>query len=94
MPQLIVSATLGLGGAILYESTLSYLGLGVPFPRAAWGSMIVRGSFQGAGNPGELSKYVGSRRIADHYNGAWIQLYRRRSAGCLRPENEEVAIWH
>ncbi len=40
MPQLIVSATLGLGGVILYESTLSYLGLGVPFPRAAWGSMI------------------------------------------------------
>ncbi|TAH69518.1 MAG: ABC transporter permease [Anaerolineaceae bacterium] len=40
MPQLIVNATLGLGGVILYESTLSYLGLGVPFPRAAWGSMI------------------------------------------------------
>lgn len=40
MPQLIVSATLGLGGIILYESTLSYLGLGVPFPKAAWGSMI------------------------------------------------------
>lgn len=40
IPQLIVSATLGLGGIILYESTLSYLGLGVPFPRAAWGSMI------------------------------------------------------
>jgi peptide/nickel transport system permease protein len=40
MPQLIVSATLGLGGIILYESTLSYLNLGVPFPYAAWGSMI------------------------------------------------------
>jgi peptide/nickel transport system permease protein len=40
MPQLIVNATLGLGGVIIYESTLSYLGLGVPFPRAAWGSMI------------------------------------------------------
>lgn len=40
MPQLIVSATLGLGGIILYESTLSYLALGVPFPHAAWGSMI------------------------------------------------------
>jgi peptide/nickel transport system permease protein len=40
MPQLIVGMTLGLGGIILYESTLSFLGLGVPFPRAAWGSMI------------------------------------------------------
>lgn len=40
MPQLIVSMTLGLGSVILYESTLSYLGLGVKFPKAAWGSMI------------------------------------------------------
>lgn len=40
IPQLIVTATLGLGGIILYESTLSYLGIGVPFPKAAWGSMI------------------------------------------------------
>lgn len=42
MPQLIVQATLGLGGIILYEATLSYLGLGVPFPYAAWGSMIAK----------------------------------------------------
>ncbi len=40
MPQLIVSMTLGLGSVIMYESTLSYLGLGVQFPKAAWGSMI------------------------------------------------------
>ncbi|PKM63459.1 MAG: ABC transporter permease [Firmicutes bacterium HGW-Firmicutes-21] len=40
MPQLIVAMTLGLGGIILYESALSFLGLGVQFPRAAWGTMI------------------------------------------------------
>ena len=40
MPQLIVSMTLGLGSVILYESTLSYLGLGVQLPKAAWGTMI------------------------------------------------------
>ena len=40
MPQLIVSMTLGLGSVILYESTLSYLGLGVQPPKAAWGTMI------------------------------------------------------
>ena len=40
MPQLIVSMTLGLGSIILYESTLSYLGLGIPIPYAAWGTMI------------------------------------------------------
>ncbi len=40
MPQLIVSMTLGLGSVILYESTLSFLGLGVQLPYAAWGTMI------------------------------------------------------
>lgn len=40
MPQLIVSMTLGLGSIILYESTLSYLNLGIPIPYAAWGTMI------------------------------------------------------
>jgi len=40
MPQLIVSMTLGLGSIILSESTLSYLGLGIPLPYAAWGTMI------------------------------------------------------
>ena len=42
MPQLIVSMTLGLGSVILYESTLSYLGLGVQLPKAAWGTMIAK----------------------------------------------------
>lgn len=40
MPQLIVSMTLGLGSTILYEASLSYLGLGVKAPYAAWGTMI------------------------------------------------------
>lgn len=40
IPQLIVIATLGLGGIIIYESTLSFLGLGVKFPYASWGNII------------------------------------------------------
>ena len=40
MPQLIVSATAGLGGVILTESTLSFLGLGVKRPMATWGTII------------------------------------------------------
>ncbi|MCI9031630.1 MAG: ABC transporter permease [Clostridia bacterium] len=47
MPQLIVSMTLGLGSVILYESTLSFLGLGVQFPKAAWGTMIATVNLQG-----------------------------------------------
>jgi peptide/nickel transport system permease protein len=42
MPQLIVSMTMGLGGIILSEATLSFLGLGVQLPYAAWGTMIGR----------------------------------------------------
>lgn len=40
MPQLIVTATMGLGDVILEESTLSFLGLGVKHPMATWGTMI------------------------------------------------------
>ncbi|MEG1711067.1 MAG: ABC transporter permease [Clostridia bacterium] len=40
MPQLIVNATMGLGGIILTESTLSFLGLGAKFPMATWGSIV------------------------------------------------------
>ena len=40
MPQLIVTATSGLGSVILTESTLSFLGLGVKHPLATWGTMI------------------------------------------------------
>lgn len=40
MPQLIVNATMGLGGIILTESTLSFLGLGAKYPLATWGAMI------------------------------------------------------
>lgn len=40
MPQLIVTATSGLGSVILTESTLSFLGLGVKHPMATWGTMI------------------------------------------------------
>lgn len=40
MPQLIVQATMGLGGVIITESTLSFLGLGVKHPLATWGNMM------------------------------------------------------
>ncbi|UAL53315.1 MULTISPECIES: oligopeptide ABC transporter permease [Metabacillus] len=37
---IIVSATLSVGGVILAESTLSYLGLGIQPPTASWGNML------------------------------------------------------
>lgn len=40
MPLLIVQATAGLGGIIIAEATLGFLGLGVKYPLASWGSII------------------------------------------------------
>ena len=57
LPQLIVSMTLSLGSIILTESTMSYLGLGVPMPKAAWGSMINRAN---------------DDNIMEHYPNMWV----------------------
>ena len=40
MPLLIVYATAGLGSIIITEATLGFLGLGVKYPLASWGSII------------------------------------------------------
>jgi peptide/nickel transport system permease protein len=39
-PVVIVLATVQVGGAILAESTISFLGYGVPPPHPAWGAML------------------------------------------------------
>ncbi len=43
MGPIIVAATLGVAAAILVESTLSYLGLGVQPPTPSWGNMLYEG---------------------------------------------------
>jgi oligopeptide transport system permease protein len=40
---IIVAVTLGIPGAILFEATLAYIGVGVQPPRASWGSLIADG---------------------------------------------------
>src|SRR5207249_1980403 len=42
-PILLVQATFGMAGAIVAESSLSFLGLGAPPPLASWGAMIDEG---------------------------------------------------
>lgn len=37
---MLVSVTLGVGGAILFESALSFLGLGIQPPTPSWGNML------------------------------------------------------
>ena len=53
IPQLIVQATMGLGGVIITESTLSFLGLGVKFPMATWGQII-----NSVSSLSEMTKYT------------------------------------
>ena len=43
MNTLVVATTLQVGGIILAESILGYLGAGVPAPTPAWGSMVANG---------------------------------------------------
>ncbi|MCM3338862.1 MULTISPECIES: ABC transporter permease [unclassified Paenibacillus] len=40
MPTIIVAATINIASAILMESSLSFLGLGVQQPNSSWGSML------------------------------------------------------
>jgi peptide/nickel transport system permease protein len=37
---LLVQSAIGMGGVILAEATLSFLGLGIPAPAPSWGSML------------------------------------------------------
>jgi len=43
LAPVLVSATLGIAGAILVESSLSFLGLGVQPPDASWGNILMDG---------------------------------------------------
>ena len=43
LTPVLVSATLGVAGAILVESSLSFLGLGVQPPNPSWGNMLMDG---------------------------------------------------
>ncbi len=40
MATLLVQVTVSIAGAILLESALSFLGLGIPLPAPSWGSML------------------------------------------------------
>ena len=56
---LIIIATLQVGIVILLESTLSFLGAGVPPPTPAWGSMVADGRDKLAGGVWWISTFPG-----------------------------------
>jgi peptide/nickel transport system permease protein len=58
MSPVLVSATLGVAGAILTESALSFLGIGVQPPTPSWGNMLITGK-QTLGTAWWLSAFPG-----------------------------------
>jgi peptide/nickel transport system permease protein len=63
VPVIVVAASLGVAGAILLESALSYLGLGIRPPQASWGNML-----------SNAQAYLWSNPILPLYPGALIFL--------------------
>ncbi len=63
LPAVIVSATLGVAHAILTESAISYLGLGIQPPTPSWGNMLL-----------EAQQYVWSNPWLAVYPGVLILL--------------------
>lgn len=63
VPVLVVSATLGVAYAILTESAISYLGLGVQPPTPSWGNMLQR-----------AQQYLFTSPVLAFYPGAAIVL--------------------
>ncbi len=58
LSPVLVSATLGVAGAILTESALSFLGIGVQPPTPSWGNMLITGK-QTLGSAWWLSVFPG-----------------------------------
>lgn len=58
LSPVLVSATLGVAGAILTESALSFLGIGVQPPTPSWGNMLISGK-QTLGTAWWLSVFPG-----------------------------------
>ena len=50
-PPLIVGLTMGIGGVVLGEAGLSFLGIGVPAPNPSWGGMVMDGQRYLLDNP-------------------------------------------
>src|SRR2546426_4253853 len=77
-PVLVIQATIGMGEAILIETSLSYLGFGVQEPTPSWGNMVQAGAnyfFQGKFWPSTapalaiLFTILGFHLLGDGLNG-------------------------
>jgi peptide/nickel transport system permease protein len=63
LPQLFVVLSMGMGGSILAEASLGFLGLGIPQPTPSWGLIV---------NEGKL--YMFTAPWTTGFSGAFIAL--------------------
>ena len=82
MSPIIVAATLGLANAIIAESGLSFLGLGVQPPTPTWGNMLNTAQSEMLKGPRLVSHFS---RLDDFYHRDLYELYWRWLTGCPRP---------
>ena len=78
MGPVIVLATLGIGGIIILESALSFLGLGIRPPNPSWGGIL--GGWTRLYS--SLSPYCFLSRPHDRYHSTGVQFLGRRPARC------------
>ena len=83
LPAVVVQATLGMAAAIIGESALSFLGLGVQPPTPSWGTMLNGGR----GAPARRAAPDHLSRVGDCTRRAGPELRRRRPA---RPHRSET----
>ena len=87
LPPVIVLATLGIAGAIILGSTLSFLGLGIKPPTPEWGNMLSDGRSHDA----PLLVGLVLPRAGHHADRAGYQPPGRRSARRARPPASTIA---
>ena len=87
---LTVVATFGVATAVLLESSLSFLGLGVRPPEASWGNLITEAGEPCRPEPAAVAVDAGRGR--HHAHGPGGELHRRRPARRARPEDRQTRL--
>ena len=88
LQPIIVYGTLAIGGAILAEAALSFLGVGPQAPTPAWGLMVA----ESKGRPDERPAPAVLPGRGDLPDRARLPVRRRRPARRARPEAEAVSL--
>ena len=89
MAPVYVAIAMAVGGAIVTEAALSYLGIGIQPPNASWGSMIADNhELSPRGTWWTLALPV--RGAGDH--GVRVHLVRQRPARRHRPQAEGIGV--